>query len=148
MSQIRFNIGVPRGGSAARSAEDGSGRRPLSVRPQGGSAARMAEERNRLEAVPARQSVSIGLRAKGGRAASDVTPSGTETVASATVTRRRSESAPQTISSGPQPPVVPRSAESIAEQSASSQPPITVAARIQSLAKSLFLPGGSSTKPS
>ncbi len=148
MSQIRFNIGVPRGGSAARSVEDGSEARVQSVRPQGGSAARAAEERNRLDGVPARRGVSIGLRAQGGRSAEDVTGTARATPATATVVRREPLSVPPMISGSQALPAAPLSADAPAEEHVSFQPPQTVVARLQSLAKSLFSPGGSSTKPS
>ncbi len=46
MPQLRFNIGVPRAGSAAREAE--SGREGVrSLRPEAGSAARQAEQERR-----------------------------------------------------------------------------------------------------
>lgn len=50
MAQLRFHIGVPQAGSAAREAE-ASPERFRSLRPQAGSAARQAEEERRQRAL-------------------------------------------------------------------------------------------------
>ncbi len=72
MGQIRFQIGTPRTGSAARSAEeshspaeDGGWTRAKKV-ALSGSAARAAEEAKRAEGIGPKQSNTIGLRASGG----------------------------------------------------------------------------------
>lgn len=72
MSQVRFQIGVPRMSDAARSAEeayssaeDGGWTRAKKV-ALSGSAARAVEEQKRAEGVAAKQGKAIAFRATGG----------------------------------------------------------------------------------
>lgn len=68
MSQVRFKIGIPRVGSAARAAEGESSIAPLNL-PSGGSAARSAEDRKKAESTNepgARILANISLRGQNG----------------------------------------------------------------------------------
>ena len=72
MSPVRFQIGVPRAGSAARSSEgayaspENDGWTRAKKVALSGSAARAVEERKRAEGLQAKQGASIALRATGG----------------------------------------------------------------------------------
>ena len=159
MSQIRFNIGVPRGGSAARIAEDGSQESTRSIRPQAGSAARAAEERNRAESSAGPRAFSIGMRARGARASVPPGASGGAAASSTTVEPRASETVSRQ-SAGPvssvyvhagsstttAPSTAPLSAEQADEAFASSRPPIKAASRVKSLVQALFSSGSAPGK--
>ena len=69
MGQVRFQIGVPRAGSAARVAE---GTEPLARMPlpQAGAAARDTEQRKKLEGETGAAKPVIALRGTGGRVVS------------------------------------------------------------------------------
>ncbi|MGI4758513.1 MAG: hypothetical protein ACRYGF_16885 [Janthinobacterium lividum] len=158
MNQVRFNIGLPKGGSAARIGEDAAGQGLRSVHPEGGSAARQAEERRRAETVPVQRGASLGMRAQGGRvvtaeemraASSAPRPEplasshgmkvvGTEhPVHASSMAVSAPESAPLTLTTSVLEPT---------EEIASSGPLQTAAVRIKSLVQSLFSSGGSSSK--
>lgn len=160
MSQIRFNLGVPRGGSAARIAEDDAVP-TRSIRPQAGSAARDAEERKRVEGVSGPRAFSIGLRAQGAAVPSSAvgtsaTVDGTATNREAavlqlgTVTVRRQSAVPVDSvfvhtgsSSVALPNAAPLSAKQADEASVPSMPPVTAVSRVKSLVQSLFSSGSS-----
>ena len=65
MSNVRFQIGIPRAGSAARISEE-EGWRPSSIKPVAGSAARDAEERKRAEGSMPKRATAVAMRASGG----------------------------------------------------------------------------------
>lgn len=158
MNQLRFNIGVPRGGSAARIAEEAAEPTPRSVRPLAGSAARDAEERKRVD-VLAPRFAAIRLRAQGARVAewedihreSDVVRfSGEASHQAQTVSVERAgqvrpDLPPNRTSDATFSPstAVP---EQVVEESASSRPLQTAAVSIKSLVQSLFSLGVSSSK--
>jgi hypothetical protein len=149
MNQIRFTIGVPKAGSAARIAEEPSDSPTRSILPRAGSSARDAEERKRLEGTPVRRSASISMRASGGRVAEPVAQ--TTTLADkAGVTVARSQAngnLPSSLLNNSSRPVV---AAAPPGQSVADGPPTgplqTAAVRLKSLVQSLFLPGAPSNE--
>ena len=149
MNQIRFTIGVPKAGSAARIAEQSSESPTRSILPRAGSSARDAEERKKLGGTPARRSASISMRASGGRVAESVAHADTPAVtAGITVERSQADaSLPSSFPSNSNGPVV---AAALAGQSVNDGPPSgslqTAAVRLKSLVRSLFLPGAPSNE--
>ncbi|MGI4854065.1 MAG: hypothetical protein ACRYF4_08500 [Janthinobacterium lividum] len=155
MNQLRFQIGVPKAGSAAREAENSADAPLGSIRPRAGSAARDAEERKRAEPLQTQRGASVGMRAQGGRvvtaeemraasgrppAAPQVSPEEKKAVVF--------ERLAPTGTSVPGTQMVSTSSIAIPEQveeNASSGSLQTAAVRIKSLVQSLFSSGDSSS---
>ena len=84
MGQVRFKIGIPGVGAAARAAEGQPSVAPLDL-PKGGSAARAAEERNRAgrkstgsaDSPSARTIANISLRGQNGQVSQRLMPTST-----------------------------------------------------------------------
>lgn len=165
LNQVRFNIGVPKSGSAARLAEESAGSPLGTVRPRAGSAARDAEERKRMEPGATHRGAAIGLRAQGGRAvtAEEMRAASARPWATSQPVTDVPQAVIEHIDSLGQHPVPVAanrttyiSAAGVSEQgiskqvvgeNASSGPLQTAAVRIKSLVQSLFSLGDSSSKP-
>ena len=148
MNQIRFNIGVPKAGSAARIAEDAAESPSRSMLPRAGSAARDAEERKKAEGVPTRRSVGYSMRATGGRVAGQATP--TKAVISTEPVMERSQTISKLSVSNMEQSNISTISPLLSERSESGNvsagPLQTAVTRFKSLFESLFPAGGSSTK--
>lgn len=154
MSQIRFNIGVPRGGSAARIAEEGDPQPRRSLGPQAGSAAREAEERKRAEGGSSPRAFAIGLRAQGARmAAVEGSVDSTEPLSqpavapTGTLIERHTFAGTDAryVHAGSTPAIAPTSAEQVTAHEITPPPVTGAASRIKSLVQSLFSSGASSS---
>jgi hypothetical protein len=148
MNQIRFNIGVPKAGSAARIAEHSSESPANSILPRAGSAARDAEERKKLEGTPVKRSASISMRASGGLT-QPVAQTSTPAV-KAGITVERSQAGAGLPSSFRNKSNGPLVVAAVLEQSVADGPPsgsLHIAAiRLKSLVRSLFPPGAPSNE--
>ena len=157
MNQLRFQIGIPKAGSAAREAENSADAPLGSIRPRAGSAARDAEERKRAEPLRTQRGAAVGMRAPGGRvvtaeemrAASGRPPAApqvsheekaavaVERLAPAGIMVAGNQTAFTSFTAVP---------EQVVEENASSGPLQTAAVRIKSLVQSLFSSDDSSSK--
>ena len=152
MNNIRFSIGVPGAGSAARIAEDAAGSSLQSRLPRAGSAARNAEERKQSEGITMRRSAAISMRATGGRVPEQAAGTSSSDLSSEerNVVTQRSQagitfpsssvsnlnaSAPASFHNG-----------GTGTQDSSPLPQPSAAVRLKSLVKSLFSPGDSPNK--
>ncbi len=154
MNQLRFSIGVPRPGSAARTAEDAADAAdaPLhSIRPRAGSAARDAEERKRAEGVRPMQRGSIVLRAHG-----TPFPETAPIAGPANLTGPQPHVVVERLHGGPMLSPAPSPAPGSHGLSQTGQedapkmlhgPLQTAVGQIRSLVQSLFATGSSSSKP-
>lgn len=157
MNQLRFQIGVPKAGSAAREAENSAGAPLGSTRPCAGSAARDAEERKRAEPVISQRGAAVGMRAQGGRVvtAEEMRAASARTSAAPQVSHEQKKAVVVERLASAGDPVAAQSAafasstavpEQVVEENASSGPLQTAAVRIKSLVQSLFSSGDSSSK--
>lgn len=156
MNQLRFQIGVPKAGSAAREAENSADAPPGSIRPRAGSAARDAEERKRAEPVTTQRAAAVGMRAQGGRVvtaeemrAASAKPSAAPQVShdqkKAVVVERLAPAEGSIAADAATFPSSTAVPEQVVEESASSGALQTAAVRIKSLVQSLFSSGDSSS---
>ncbi len=134
MGQVRFQIGVPKAGSAARSAE--SEPRTRSLSSLAGSAARAAEAARRTQASTFSGAPTISMRAVGGvvQPPQQVQASNVSTGA-----------VPAQVPTSATEPNTQASAATQAEDSSQSGQLQTAASRIHSLVQSLF--GGRTRTP-
>ena len=156
MSQIRFSIGVPRAGSAARLAEQGP--KPASLLPRAACAAADAEQQRAFAPVPVQKPTTTGMRAAGGRVVTAAEMQAAElrartgmpidsSLASAEVGRGYGHAMAGKVSPEQQQAFV--STATVPEQvvKESTLSPLEVAAgQIKSLVQSLFSSGVSSSK--
>lgn len=134
MNGIRFQVGTPRAGSAARIAEQD--RQSRGIGTFAGSAARAVEAAKRAEGASGFTGArTIGMRATGGKAFS---PEAAPTVPPASVPL---QAVAQESSTGPMLPVAQVSAKNQAEEISQPGALQTAVSRVQSLVRSLF-PGG------
>lgn len=137
MGQIRFQVGIPKAGSAARSAEQEPRSRSLSS--LAGSAARVAEEAKRTAGSSGFQGApTISMRAAGGKVFQP--PAERESVAAASSLPIDVVAAPQAMM-----PVSEVSAITPAEESNQPGALQTAVSRVHSLVQSLF--GGRTRTP-
>jgi hypothetical protein len=150
MNQVRFQIGVPRVGSAARKAEQEANFDATSgpfVRPEAGSAARAAEEEKAAGGRTAQTVAGFSLRGQNGTVTRNVP------VTQNSLNRAGEQASPNEAVAQPAPPVLQQAPETLSSESRGSnseQPlagPLRLAAsRFQTLVQSLFPPGDTAGK--
>ena len=149
MNQVRFSIGVPKAGSAAREAEHAAKSPLRSIVPRAGSAARDAEARNKLEATHLQRSASISMRASGGRVVEPVAQVHPSTGKADTGVELSAAGSglPLSIASNRNGPVVAAAPSGFSVPDGSSSGSLhTAAGHLKSLVRSLFFPGASSNE--
>lgn len=140
MKELRFRVGVPRAGSAARTAEQddtGSGR---IVRPQAGSAARAAEAE---KALGSKSIAGFSLRAREGVVGrqTHLIQAESNRVSGVGALRESASFLPngaERVAQNDARVVAPSAAE---HQSQSPAGPLPIAGRLQALVRSLFAEG-------
>ncbi len=169
MSQIRFGIGVPRAGDAARSSEEHTSGSDGWTRAKkvglSGSAARAAEDRKREEGVAAKPSNTIALRASGGaivdaatmlqhstapaKPASGESSSRENAVSATHFSEAERISSSRTVSPAAVPGLAVNGEPEHRSSDTSVQPGLlqSAAARIQSLTRSLFQSRDANSQP-
>jgi hypothetical protein len=151
MNQVRFQIGVPRVGSAARTAENEAKFDSTSgriVRPEAGSAARAAEEEKKANGVqPAQTIAGFSLRGQNGMVTRNVS------VTQGSLNKGGEQASPNEVAAQPARPAQPQSPEPLSSERRDSNPqqplagPLRLAAsRFQTLVQSLFSPGDTAGK--
>ena len=150
MNQVRFQIGVPRVGSAARNAEQEASLDPASrqfVRPEAGSAARAAEEEKAAGGRTTQTVAGFSLRGQNGTVTRNVP------VTQNSLNGAGEQASPNEAVAQPVRSVLHQTPETLSSASRggnSEQPlagPLRLAAsRFQTLVQSLFPPGDTTGK--
>jgi hypothetical protein len=143
MNQVRFQIGVPRAGSAARIAENESSRIDSTsgpfIRPEAGSAARAAEQEKASGSQTAPTIAGFSLRGQNGMVTRNVS------VTQGSLNRVWEKESPNETVAQPAPPALQQTPEPLPSESrgSNSQQPLAgplrlAASRFQTLVQSLF----------